>query len=166
MLFETDRLVIRRLLPDDAAAMLAIYGDKQTVRYVGDSEPLTLESCLYWVEVTDRNFERRGYGMVAFVDRQTDEIIGCGGIVHPDQQEEPEVKYAFRRDQWGKGYATEAVVGLVRFGRENWGIGRIVSTVYPENLPSQQVLAKAGFSHLRDEVNDDATITQVWENLG
>jgi len=146
--------------------MHAIYGDLETVRYVGDAELLSKESCLEWVEITDRNFERRGYGMVAFVDRASGEIVGCGGIVHPGQQEEPEVKYAFRRDQWGKGYASEAVIALVGYARGHWGVSRIIATAHPENSPSHRVLAKGGFTHAQDRVNEDGSITQVWESLG
>ena len=160
-LFETERLIARRLTMADVAAMLAIYGDRETVRFVGDSEPLSEESCRHWVDVTDRNFERRGYGMVALVSRETGEMVGCAGIVHPGGQEEPELKYAFRRDQWGKGFATEAAVGLVGHARAAWGVKRIIATVMPDNTPSQQVLVKAGFVLREERLDEDGPI-QVW----
>ena len=143
--------------------MVAIYGDREAMRYVGDSEPLNAEGCAYWVEVTDRNFSMRGYGMIALADRESGEVIGCAGIVHPGQQEEAEVKYAFRSDCWGKGYATEAVSGLIKFARECWDVGRIIATTHPGNNASERVLAKVGFTHRRDRVNEDQTITRVWE---
>jgi len=96
-------MIARRLVPSDAAAMTTIYGDRETVRYVGDGEPLDEETCQHWIEVTDRNFDIRGYGMVALESKSTGELIGCIGIVHPDQQELPELKYSFRQDQWGGG---------------------------------------------------------------
>jgi RimJ/RimL family protein N-acetyltransferase len=161
-LFETARLAARRLSKADAAAMVVIYGDLETMRFVGDGQPLSEESCLYWVDVTDANFERRGYGMIAFVDRTTGEIVGCGGVVHPAQQEEPEVKYAFRRDQWGRGYATEAVCGLVAFARDSLKLNSLMATVYPGNLRSQRVLHKSGFHHERDRPNEDGPVTQIW----
>ena len=165
-LFETERLAVRRLGYDDVDAMVAIYGDREAMRYVGDAEPLPADACRHWVDVTDGNFERRGYGMVAVCDRSSNELIGCVGIVHPGQQPEAEVKYAFRRDQWGKGYATEAVIALVAFGRQNWGVSRLIATLYPANTASQRVLAKAGFHHASDRTNDDGSITQVWESAG
>ena len=161
-LFDTERLFGRRLTIHDVDAMFAVYGDPETVRFVGDSEPLTREGCLQWIEITDKNFQNRGYGMIAFCDGATGDIVGCGGIVHPNQQEQPEVKYAFRRNHWGKGYATEAVGGLVRFARKSLGIRTIMATVAPGNQPSQHVLSKLGFSHIRDHINEDASITQVW----
>ncbi|MGV3617439.1 MAG: GNAT family N-acetyltransferase [Fimbriimonas sp.] len=161
-LFETERLLVRRLEFGDVDAMMAIYGDRETVRFVGDSEPLSPEACRHWVEVTDGNFARRGYGMVALVLRETGELVGCAGIVHPGQQPEAEVKYAFRRDQWGKGLASEAVRGLVDYARAVWGVGNIIATVDPENLVSQRVLAKSGFVYASDRFDEDGLPVQVW----
>jgi hypothetical protein len=147
---------------DDAHAMATIYGDVETVRFVGDSVPLTVAECLNWVDITDKNFELRGYGMVAFCLRSNDELVGCGGIVHPDQQQQAEVKYAFRRDSWGKGFASEAIKGLIQFARTEWNVGKIIATVAPGNASSQRVLAKLGFLREEDQVNEDDSITQVW----
>ena len=161
-LFDTERLFGRRLTIHDVDAMFAVYGDPETVRFVGDSEPITHEDCFRWVELTGRNFELRGYGMIAFCDKTSNRIVGFGGIVHPDQQEQPELKYAFRRESWGLGYATEAVGALVAFARSNWHISLLTATVDPHNQPSQRVLGKLGFRHDIDRFNENASITQVW----
>lgn len=162
-LFETPRLVARRITLEDVPAMLAVYGDREAMRYVGDGEPLDEAGCRGWVEVTDRNFERRGYGMVAFVERATGQAVGFGGVVHPGDQPEVEVKYAFRRDRWGEGFATEAVVELMRHAERVWDVRRVIATVDPANRASQGVLAKVGFVHAEDRRNEDGTVTGVWE---
>lgn len=161
-LFETERLFVRRLTNDDVPAMMAIYADRETVRFVGDSEPINLEDCTKWIDVTDRNFERRGYGMVGLESKDSHEIVGCAGIVHPDQQLEAEVKYAFRKDQWGKGLATEAIRGLVEWGRQTHNLKELIATVAPGNIPSQNVLSKVGFTLREIEDNEDGSQTQVW----
>ncbi|MBS1725484.1 MAG: GNAT family N-acetyltransferase [Armatimonadetes bacterium] len=163
MLFETERLLVRRLTHEDAEAMFAIYGDPEASIYIADGDPLPPEDCHRWVDVTDKNFAVRGYGMVAFADKATGEVIGCGGIVHPNQQPEPEVKYAFRRDKWGQGYASEAIRGLIGFGKANWGIGRLIATVHPDNRGSQNVLTKLGFQLTETRTEEDGSHTQVWE---
>ena len=162
-LFQSDRMVARRLVIGDAAAMAVIYGDRETVRYVGDGEPLDEETCQHWIEVTDRNFDIRGYGMVALESKTTGELIGCIGIVHPDLQELPELKYAFRRDQWGAGLASEAVGAILNFAWESLGLMLLTATVAPEHLASQRVLSKAGFHLVGCIQNDDGTETQLWE---
>ncbi|MBC8064462.1 MAG: GNAT family N-acetyltransferase [Chlorobia bacterium] len=163
VLFETNRLLARRLTKGDVESMFAVYGDHETVRYVGDSVPLDRDGCRRWLTVTDRNFAQRGYGMFAIVDRESKETIGFAGIVHPGQSNEPEVKYAFRKDKWGKGYATEILKGLVAYAQYSLGLPRLVATVFPENAGSKSVLGKAGFIHSEDRCDEDQSITQVWE---
>jgi len=145
--------------------MVAIFGDLETMRFVGDTRTLTEADCLYWVEdVTEKNFDRRGYGLIAFIDKIACNLVACAGVFHPGQQAEPEVMYWLRRDQWGKGYATEIVRGLIAHAREVWKIGRMIATIHPDNSPSQNVIAKAGFVRIPDRQNEDGSVIQVWES--
>ena len=52
VVFETPRLVARRLEPGDRGPMLAVYGDAEAMRWVGDGRPLTAEDCDRWLDVT------------------------------------------------------------------------------------------------------------------
>ena len=57
-----------------------------------------------------------------------DLIGGCRlGMVTP-RRREASIGYAFRRDQWGNGYATEAAGALLRLGFEQLGAHRIFAT--------------------------------------
>ncbi|MEZ4240466.1 MAG: GNAT family N-acetyltransferase [Myxococcota bacterium] len=156
LVFATARLAGRRLVPDDAAALLAVYGDPEVARYVGDGQPLSPEESVRWVDVTHRNYALRGYGMFALELDETGELVGFAGLVHPGGQAEPELKYALGRPFWGRGLATEAARGLVAHGREAFGLARIIATVDPRNLASQGVLAKAGFAPAG--ARDDGTL--------
>lgn len=166
VLFATERLEARRLTLDHVPSMLAIYGDMETVTYVGDGEPLTQPECERWIEVTDRNFATRGYGMVGLFDKDSGELVGCAGVVHPGQQPEPEVKYAFRRDQWGKGLASEALQGILDFFRSLGRDDEVIATVAPGNAASQRVLTKQGFVLREVRQNEDGSETQVWSLSG
>jgi RimJ/RimL family protein N-acetyltransferase len=133
-LVETERLGVRRLGPGDADALHDVYGDAEAMRWVGDGRPLDRAGCERWVEVTERNYRTRGYGMYALVDRATGEVVGFAGLVHPDGQPEAELKYALRRAHWGRGLATEAAAALLRHAAESLGIARVIATVAPEHL--------------------------------
>jgi [ribosomal protein S5]-alanine N-acetyltransferase len=164
ILFETERLFARRLSQADAAEMAGIFGDIETMRYVGDSKPITEADCLYWVvDVTAKNFEKRGYGLIGFFDKSAGVMVACGGVFHPGQQPEPEVMYHLHRDWWGNGYATELVKGLAPHAKINWGITWMMATIHPDNLPSQRVMIKCGFTHTKDRTNEDGSVTQIWE---
>lgn len=46
----------------------------------------------------------------------------------------------------GKGLATEAAAAVLKYGREELNLERIVATVFPETVGSVKVLEKLGLS--------------------
>jgi [ribosomal protein S5]-alanine N-acetyltransferase len=161
-LFLTPRLRCRRWRRSDLDAIVAVYADPVVVRWVGDGEPATREGCTQWLDVTERNYTLRGYGMFALEALDTGVISGFCGLVHPGGQAEPEVKYAFPRERWGQGLATEAVAALLRYGAEAHGLQRIIATVAPANLASQRVLEKVGARLDHQRANDDGSTSCVF----
>jgi len=160
-LFETPRLVVRALIPSDVDALLRIYGDPTVVRWVGDGQALTSAEAEAWIDVTQRNYAQRGYGMSAVLRAAGREPIGYCGIVHPQDQVEPEIKYAYAREHWGQGYATEAVRGMLAYGRSTFALGAVIATVASENEASLHVLDKLGFERRASRPNADGSETVV-----
>lgn len=162
LVFVTDRLRARRWRDSDLETLLIVYGDTDAMRWVGDGSPLTKEEGSRWLEVTRANYARRGYGMFALEEAASGETVGFIGNVHPGQQAEPEVKYALARTQWGKGFATEAVLGIVAYGTVALGLAYMIATTAPENDASHRVLLKAGFRRSEVRANDDGSQTWVF----
>lgn len=153
-IFTTQRLRCRRWLPSEANTLLAVYGDPIGAKYVGDGEPISLEECDHWLEVTDRNYARRGYGMFALEERTTNNTIGYCGLVHPGDQSEAEVKYSLLRSHWGQGLASEFVPALLAYGIREFELTRVIATLSPDNLASKRVLVKSGMT-FREEQEDE-----------
>lgn len=163
---ETSRLLIRQVEAADAVAMFAVYGDATAMQWVGDGRVLTLAQCEEWIDVTQRNYEDRGYGMFAIDRQDTGETIGFIGLVHPGGHPTPELKYALRRDAWKKGYATEAARALLRYA-VTLGLREIIAIVVPDNAASMAVLLKSGMTTGGLRVDADGAHTQVfvWRSL-
>lgn len=132
------------------------------MRWVGDRQPLDEEQCQRWLEITAYNYCVRGYGMFAIVERASEEVIGFCGLVHPDGQPDAELKYAFKRQAWGQGYATEAANALVDYGACVHGLKQIIATVEPEHLASHKVLLKVGLQWTERRTNEDGSHTDVY----
>lgn len=162
-IFQTARLEARRWIETDLEAIHAIYSDPVAMRWVDDGAPLDVFRCRRWMEVTAANYRRRGYGMFAFVERSSGKIVGCGGLVHPNDQPEAEVKYAFRRSHWGRGLASEIVPAILAYGRDVHGLRRIISTVAAEHAASRRVLEKSGLSVIEQRAEDDGSTTCLYE---
>lgn len=83
-----------------------------------------------------------------------------------------ELGYIFHPDFWGKGYATEAVRGLMGawpgiYQRVNWGdggnvpqerSGEVVAITAKANEASIRVLRKCGFEAVGEFLDDDGTV--------
>jgi ribosomal-protein-alanine N-acetyltransferase len=88
----------------------------------------------------------RGTHYQLAVERKADgRLVGSIGLsVTSAAHREAEVGYCFRRQDWGKGYATEAARRVLDFGFGELGLHRIFATCRPSNTASARVLAKLG----------------------
>jgi RimJ/RimL family protein N-acetyltransferase len=159
---ETERLRLRKIRHDDFDSMMAVYGDLSAMRYVGDGTAISAEDCKRWIEITLSNYQTRGYGMFAVVLRESSQIVGFAGLVHPCKQREPELKYAYLSEFWGMGIATEAGRALLDYGRLEHGLSEIIATVDPSHRVSQNVLAKCGMTFREVRIDEGGTPTSVW----
>jgi RimJ/RimL family protein N-acetyltransferase len=69
-----------------------------------------------------------------------------GALLEP--LEDAELGYRLARRFWGRGYATEMSIALVRHGLEQLALPRIVAFVDAEHAASARVLQKAGLSRV------------------
>jgi [ribosomal protein S5]-alanine N-acetyltransferase len=146
VIFETDRLIVRRWTLADAEAAFAIYGDPEVWRSMGGGpgHADVAHSRERLGEIVASYDRRPGFGLWAIVERATGEIVGTVLLVPLDGGPEIEVGYHLARSAWGRGIATEAARGAIRYGFETIGLARIVGVVHPANRASRRVLEKCG----------------------
>ena len=167
-LYQTQRLRVRHLTTEDVDAMVQVYGDREAMKWVDDGEPMEAEECLMWVHVSQRNYKKYGYGMSAIEDRNSNNIVGFIGVVHPNGQAEPEIKYALKRDCWGRGIATEAAIGMLEYMWTEFAASTVIATIDPDNHASRRVLEKAGMQIDRQETDADGMLFEYlsWHRAG
>jgi RimJ/RimL family protein N-acetyltransferase len=152
----TDRLLLRELVKADFAAVHRYASDPEVVRYM-DFGPNSEEDTRSFIRraLASQEAEPRTRFGLAVVLRSEGRLIGaCGIYVSASRDQEAEIGYVFAREFWGRGYGTEAVGALIRFGFEQLGLHRIVSTCRPENVASSRVMEKNGMrreGYLREE---------------
>ena len=69
--FSTERLVVRRWSSGEIDDLLAVYGDADAMRWVGEGRAITRDECGRWIDVTMANYAKRGYGMFALEEKAT-----------------------------------------------------------------------------------------------
>jgi RimJ/RimL family protein N-acetyltransferase len=162
LLFRTERLAVRRLSMADVDAMLAVYGDPDSMRWVGDGQPLDRAGCEQWVGVTERNYSTRSYGMSAITRADGGEVVGFVGLVHPGGQKDAELKYALRTEYRNRGFATEAARGMLEYGAAAFGLTTVIATIAPENEASRRILEKLGMVEEAPRIDEDGLPTCVF----
>jgi len=129
---ETERLLIRPPTSGERAELLELWTDPANERVTPDAPP---EQVRAWAE-----------GVPCGVwERETGELVGDCSLHFDTGFAEWELSYGFRRDRWGRGYATEAARACVRHGFDVLGVEKIVADVDPANAASASVLEKCGF---------------------
>lgn len=161
-LFETSRLTVRQLEAADVDPMFAIFSLPEVTKWMGDGSPLTRELCGKWIEVSQRNYETKGFGASAVIEKNTGEFIGCSGIVYDPERQEPEIIYAFHPSAWGKGYASELVPAMLNYGFTQCGLTYILATIAEPNKSSTRIVEKAGMKFVTDELDPDGHKTLVY----
>lgn len=147
VVIETDRLRIRLPREQDAATYFEIHSDPDVMRWLGGPTPSSVEEEAERIVRNRAMHEELGFTMWAVEEKDSGAVVGVAGIFRVENVgPEIEVAYHFRKDRWGRGYATEAARACLDYGFETVGLERIVGLVAPENVASARVLEKCGMT--------------------
>jgi len=142
---QTERLILRRFTTDDAEEYFPLVSDPDILRYAGGLPLKTVdETRQMLLERPIRDYESRGYGRMACIEKSSGRLIGFSGLKYLDGLQEVDVGYRFLKDCWGKGYATESARLLMQEGIREHGFKRIIGLAERENVASTNVLKKLG----------------------
>ncbi len=159
---ETDRLVLRPPVLEDAGALTPMYADPEVMRYLGDGRTLTREETERSVRRMIEGWEADGFGLFTTVRKEDQTVMGRVGLIvwNPETWQtvrasaegptELEVGYTLGKPYWGEGYATEAAGAARDFALERLGAHRLIALIIHGNDASENVARKLGFEHERD----------------
>lgn len=157
IILQTNRLVLRRLVPDDLDDLFALYRDPEIRRYFPDGT-LTYEETKEELEwFLNGHPEYPEIGLWATIHKESGRFIGRCGLLPwtIDQRAEVEVAYLLDKAYWGQGLATEAAQAIVQYAFEQLHLTRLICMMYPENQASVNVAYKMGMA-LEKEMEDES----------
>lgn len=87
----------------------------------------------------------------AVVEREKKAVIGMVGFKGaPREDRSVEIAYGIAPAYEGRGYATEAVLGLIEIARDSGRVSLVCAHTLPANIPSKRVLEKCGFKQTEE----------------
>ena len=149
VILETDRLLLREFVEEDAEAFFKLNSNPEVSRFVPDKPLLSVEQAhqiLIDHPITD--YRKYGFGRGACILKSTGEQIGLAGLKYLEELGEVDVAYRLLPTHWGQGLATEVALASVHFGFADLGLKRIIGLVMPENVASARVLEKTGLRYV------------------
>lgn len=161
MIFETARLLVRQYNFDDAENFYLLNSDKDVMKYI--RTPKTRQQAFQFLQ---ENIEYYNdfplYGRWALIEKSNQEFIGSF-MIRPSTAvtNEIELGYAMFKNYWGKGYATESVKGGLDIAFRQLKLPSIIAITQTENISSQKVLLKCGFTQL-ENINDNGRIVNFF----
>ncbi len=148
VILETDRLLLREYVEEDAEAFFNLNSNLEVLRFVPDKQLLNVEQARQiLIDHPIADYRKYGFGRGACILKSTGEQIGFAGLKYLEESGEVDVAYRLMPSHWGVGLATEAALASVRFGFTDLGLNRIIGLVMPENIASVRVLEKTGLRY-------------------
>jgi ribosomal-protein-alanine N-acetyltransferase len=151
---QTARLALCPLEPAHTDAVFAMRSDPVVQRYGSHPAWTDRQKAVEYIERNVQAMASGAFAQFAIVRREDAAVVGTCTLFDLDAQcRRAQVGYVLLVSEWGKGYAGEAVRGLLDWGFEHLGLNRVEADVDPRNAASARLLERLGFAregHLRE----------------
>lgn len=154
VIFETDRLIIRRYTLEDDENFFNLNGDPEIMKYI--REPKSRQECTVFLKRNLAYYEQHPLmGRWAMIEKASNEFCGSFAVipvetVDSSRHAEIQLGYALLKDYWGKGYATESTLGGRQYAFDVMKLPVVVAITDTANVASQKVLLRSGFEQQPD----------------
>ncbi|GAB5550549.1 MAG: GNAT family N-acetyltransferase [Saprospiraceae bacterium] len=141
---ETDRLRLRPPTKADLHDNYELSSDPEVMRYITPGRTQSIKESRE--DLYKRiKFSRGSYGYWVVEEKQSGCFIGWIVLKELDHTKDFELGFRFQKNQWGRGFATEAGKKILVYAFEVLQLDLVKAVVMPKNDASRKVLEKIGF---------------------
>jgi RimJ/RimL family protein N-acetyltransferase len=144
----TARLILRPFQPGDAEIVQKLAGEREVAdTTLNIPHPYEDGIAEAWLATHKTGFEDGTLAVFAIVLRESGQLVGAIGLEIDRRFKLAELGYWIGKPFWNRGYATEAAIGIIRYGFTSLELNRIASRHFTRNPASGRVMQKAGMQH-------------------
>ena len=147
VLFQTERLLLREMLPIDAETCYELNLQPEVMQFTGDVPFDSIEASRQFLENYDP-YKKEGLGRWAVILKEEGKFAGWCGLKRRDDGN-VDLGYRFHHHYWNQGYATEASRFAIQYAREK-ALDELILETHEDNKASQRVAEKLGFKFERE----------------
>lgn len=148
---ETERLILRQVEEEDKELLKELIYDKEAMAYVR-----------YRLIKDDEEFDKsfrehflKNPEVFSIVSKETNNFIGFFEF-HLDG-DEPNITYALLQSSWGKGYAAEAGILLLKYALKTFDVDKFYAYHAEQNMKSGRVMEKMGMTFV-EKWDEESTV--------
>ena len=163
---ETERLLLRRLNPNDVAEVFAMRSNPEVMLYIPRPLAQTKEEALAHITLIDEKIENNTGINWGITVKGEDTIMGIIGHyrIQPENHR-AEIGYMSLPEYNGKGYISEAIKAVVTYGFEQMNLHSIEAVIDPGNVASEKVLLKNGFVKEAHILENELWEGKFWDTV-
>jgi len=144
----TDRLILRRWIPEDRAPFAALNADPRVMEHF--PAPLSRQQSDALADRIEAHFARHQFGLWALEIPGCTRFAGFVGLAVPEFEAHftpcVEIGWRLAAGHWGCGYATEAARAALTFGSEELQLAEIVAFTTSGNMRSRRLMERIGMT--------------------
>lgn len=152
---ETERLILREFDYKDVEDLYEYCKDEEVTKFVGVDTYENIETAQDRIDFLKAQYAQESKLCWAIEERKNKKVIGSVDLFNICYEKNMgEIGYMLNKSYWNKGYMTEAVNRVLKFGFEDIGLREIIGKCIVSNISSQRVLEKVG-------MKDDGILEEI-----
>lgn len=152
MIFETERLLIRKLIFSDLNDFHLLESNPNVLHYTTGNVKSLKEKEIELKKLID-NYKKPNNDFWIYAIERKKEAIFIGTIALVKDNTDDEIGYRFLDNYWGNGYGYEVCKGLISYCKM-MNIIKVVAYAVDENSASIKILKKLQFSPIENLINE------------
>jgi len=147
---ETERLILREFTLNDVEKLHSICSQPYILKWMPDWKRTVAER-KEWISWVQNNYLKATKNvariMLAVTLKSNKQLIGMVGIGNKEEvNNEIEIAYFISEEYSNKGYVSEASKSMIEWTFTNLKLNYLIAIVEPDNISSQRVVEKCGFT--------------------
>jgi len=152
-MFETDRLIVRKLSIDDSELLFKYSQEEITKKELSDEVFENIVETRETIEYFISNYDTQYPLVYGIILKEMNIVIGHIGLSKINKG--IEIGYAIAADYQNNGYMSEIIIPFINWTKNNLSIEKIYGIAKSENTASWKILEKNGFELEEEGINKD-----------
>src|SRR5690554_2022878 len=148
---ETERLILREILPTDIDGLFELDSDPEVHKYLGNKPVTNKIQIAHMISFIRQQYIDNGIGRWAMIEKGTNNFIGWSGLKLEKVKINNHInyydlRYRLLRKHWGKGFATESAIVSLDYAFNKLHLKEVNAAANCENVGSNKILQKIGMN--------------------